>query len=402
MATVETTVSTNMSANTQQFADDEIVDNFDAGPDDGVPMGLGGDKGKQSEPASSTLEADLVAGTTKQEEKPLPGVDIPPDNAAAGGEPKPVQDTAGDDGKVKAEPQVSAEPEAPEFPDTLLQMAGFSSAEDAKKYGFKDSESLLAAIQWQGRSFTQPAKPTRMSYLEAPRKPDAQPTTIPAEKPQGEKSPQGDDLALKPFKPANPEIFDEELLKLIEAQNQHYAEQFESQNRRHAAQIEQVASRLKGLDADDQQRQIQQQVEQFDQTVQGLGPEWEAEFGKGDGHALFGRTDEESVAAIQNRVNLFDAVNLLRRANEERGGKPMTVQQEVQWALMQRYPDKFKQQLLRQSQAKAEARKGTQASRPTARTTPPGTRNERLLSTLQHKYPGVDFSVGSGEVEGDI
>ncbi len=398
MATVETTVDTLLPTNTQQFADDEIVDNFDAGPDDGVPMGLGGEKGKQSEPASSTLEADIVSGApTKQEEKPLPGVDIPPDNAAAGGEPKPVQDTAGDDGKAKAESQVSAEPEAPEFPDTLLQMAGFSSAEDAKKFGFKDSESLLAAIQWQGRSFTQPAKPTRTSYLEAPKKPDAQPTTIPAEKP-----PQGDELALKPFKPANPEIFDEELLKLIEAQNQHYAEQFESQNRRHAAQIEQVASRLKGLDADDQQRQVQQEVEQFDQTVQGLGPEWEAEFGKGDGHALFGRTDAESVAAIQNRVDLFDDAKLVRRANEERGGKPMTVQQEVQWALMQRYPDKFKQQLLRQSQAKAEARKGTQASRPTARTTPLGTRNERLLSTLQHKYPKVDFSAGSDEVEGDI
>lgn len=397
MATAEATVDTIMSANTQQFADDEIIDNFDGGADDGLPLGLGGEKGKQSEPASSTLEADIVAGPTKQVEKPLPGVDIPPENAAAGGEPKPVQDTAGDDGKAKAEPQVTAEPEAPEFPDTLLQMAGFSSAEDAKKYGFKDSEALLAAIQWQGRSFTQPAKPTRTSYLESPQKPDVQPTKIPAEKP-----PQGDDLALKPFKPANPEIFEEELLKLIEAQNQHYAEQFELLHRRHSAQIEQVASRLQGLDVDDQQRQIQQEVEQFDQSVQGLGPEWEAEFGKGDGHALFGRTDAESVTAIQNRVDLFDAVNLLRHTNEERGGKPMTVQQEVQWALMQRYPDKFKQQLLRQSQAKAEARKGTQASRPTARTTPPGTRNERLLSALQQKYPGVDFSAGAGEVEGDI
>jgi hypothetical protein len=370
--------------NMQQFADDEIVDNY-AGPDDGTPLGLGGEKGKQSSPASSTLEADMVAEPTKQEEKPSSDVDIPPESVAASGEPKPVQPTAGDDGKATAEPKTPEEPEASEFPDMLLQMAGFSSAEDARKFGFKDPEALLAAIQWQTRTLAQPVKPSRTSYLEPPKTPQAQPTTIPAETP-----PQGDDLAFKPFKPANPEIFDEELLKLIEAQNQH-----------NAAQFEQLASRLQGRDAVDQQRQIIEQVEQFDQTVQGLGPEWEAEFGKGSGEALFGHADVESVSAAQNRLDLFDAVNLLRRTNAERGGKPMTVQQEVQWALMQRYPDKFRQQLLRQDQAKAASRRGTQASRPTARTTPLGTRNERLLSSLQTKYPGVDFSA-PGEVEGDI
>ena len=391
MATDATQVDTNLSPSTQQFADDEIVDNFGE-PDDGVPMGLGGEKGKQAVPASSTLEADMVA-PPKQEEKPLPGDDVPPDNAAASGEPKPVQDTAGDDGKAKTEPQVT-EPAAPEFPDMLLQMAGFSNAEDAKKFGFKDSEALLAAVQLQGRLFNQPAKPTA-PVLEPPKPPETQPTTIPAEKP-----PQGDDLAFKPFKPANPEVFDEELLKLIEAQNQH-----------NAAQFGQLAARLKSQDAADQQRKaadqqqrFAQRVDQIEQSIQGLGSEWEAEFGKGGAGDLVGRTDAEATTAMQNRRSLLQAADLVRQTNAERGGKPMTVQQEVQWALMQRYPDKFRQQLLRQAQAKAEARRGTQASRPTARTTPPGTRNERLLSSLQAKYPNVDFSNGSGpgEIEGDI
>ena len=75
-------------SNTQDFSgsDDEIVDNFAEGPqpgdpppkgdthDDGLPMGLGGEKGKQSEPASSTLEADIVNGTTpKQPEQDTRG-----------------------------------------------------------------------------------------------------------------------------------------------------------------------------------------------------------------------------------------------------------------------------------------------------------------------------------------
>lgn len=130
-----TTVDTGMSPNTQTFADDEIVDNYGAGPDDGVPMGLGGDKGKQSEPASATLEADMLS-KTKQDPKPFSDDGFPSDYAPADGEPA-VQDTVGDDGKAKAEPQVE-EPEAPEFPETLLQMAGFSNAEAAKKFGFKE------------------------------------------------------------------------------------------------------------------------------------------------------------------------------------------------------------------------------------------------------------------------
>lgn len=380
MATAEQGIapSTQMSGSTQQFADDEILDNFGAGPDDGVPLGLGGEKGKQSEPASSTLEADIVSGK-KQETKPLSDDEVPSDDAAAGGEPEPVQDTAGDDGKAKSEPKVE-EPEAPEFSDQLLKMAGFSSAEDAKKFGFKDAETLLAAVQLQGRAFTQPAKPSRTSYVEAPKTPETPPTTIPAEVP-----PTSDDLAFKPFKVANPEIFDDELLKLIDAQNQH-----------NAAQFAQLAAKLK---TEEQQSPVTKRVEQFDQAIQELGPEWEAEFGKGGGDGLFRSTDADAIAAAQNRIDLFDAANFVQQQNIERGGKPMTVQQEIQWALMQRYPDKFRQQLLRQTQAKAEARRGTQASRPTARTTPPGTRNARLLSNLQSKYPGVDFSGDSG---GDV
>ena len=80
----------------------------------------------------------------------------------------------------------------------------------------------------------------------------------------------------------------------------------------------------------------------------------------------------------------------------------MTLEQEIQWALMQRYPEKFQQQLRRESEAKAQARRGVQASRPTARKTPLGTRSERLLSALQTRYPSVDFSEADDESDGDI
>jgi len=367
--------------NSQQFADDEIVDNFGA-TDDGVPMGIGGEKGKQSEPVSSTLEADMLQPAPKkpkQEEKTSPDDAIPPDDAAAGGESKPVHDAARDDGKAKAEPQTE-EPESTEFPDTLLRMAGFSNSEDAQKAGFKDPESLLAAVQWRSRSMAAPAKPSRSSYLESETtKPE--PTFIPAKE-----TPQGDGT-FKRFKPTNPEIFDEELLKLLEEQDRHYADQFE-----------QLSSKLNGSNVSEALRQ----AERFDKAVQELGANWEAELGKGSGDTLFQSTDAESVAAAQNRLDLFDAVNLLRQTNAERGGKPMSIEQEVQWALMQRYPDKFKQQLLRERETKVQGRRGAQASRPTARKTPLGTKNERILSELQSKYPNVDFSQGDTDLVGDI
>ena len=391
------TVEPITSQNVQQFNDDDIVDNFGAAPerpdgsDDGVPLGLGGEQGKQATPASSTLEADMAASPTrKQEEKPLSGDALPPDDAAVGGGPKPVQDTADDGGGAQAAPQATAEPEAPEYPAMLLQMAGFSTPQDAQKAGFKDPESLFAAVQLIGSAFSKPVNLSRSSYVE-PKTPEIPPTQIPAEKP-----PKGDDTAFPPFKPDNPDIYDERLLALLESRDKQYAAHFQQQQRL----LEETTARLRAREQEDQQRQQMQQIDQFDRAVQELGKDWEAEFGQGPGDVLFGRTDAESVAAGRNRVELLRAVQVLRQANAEQGGKPMSPSQELQWALMQRHPEKFKQQLRLASEAKVSSRRGVQASRPTARRTPLGTKNEQLLSTLQAKYPAVDFSQGdSGGME---
>ena len=67
---------TSLTAQDFSGSDDEILDNFAEGPkevgdappmddthDDGTPMGLGGEKGKQSEPASSTLDFTWALAT---------------------------------------------------------------------------------------------------------------------------------------------------------------------------------------------------------------------------------------------------------------------------------------------------------------------------------------------------
>ena len=108
-----------IASNTQDFSnsDDEILDNFADGPDpndDGTPMGLGGDKEKQAEPASSTLEADIVNGTTKQ-----PGEEHPPENSAS--EPEPVQEPASETG---TETSPESKPEALDWHCDYVYVAG--------------------------------------------------------------------------------------------------------------------------------------------------------------------------------------------------------------------------------------------------------------------------------------
>ncbi len=147
--TAQTPVTPNpIASNTQDFSgsDDEILDNFADGPDaalsndsatdDGTPMGLGGEKGKQAEPASSTLEADIVNGTTKQTpERQMPegqaGETSPPAQPAS--EPEPVQEPAGEkEGAEKSPEPDSEEPETPALSPILLQMAGLADAAAAQ------------------------------------------------------------------------------------------------------------------------------------------------------------------------------------------------------------------------------------------------------------------------------
>jgi hypothetical protein len=144
-----------IASHVQDFSesDDEILDNFADGPDgseldnsrtdtsdDGTPMGLGGEKGKQSEPASSTLEADILKGKEPDETSP---------SDTAAGEPEPVQEPAGEEGaEISPEPKTE-EPESPDshevqFPPMLLQMAGYADADAAKAAGLGTPEALSA------------------------------------------------------------------------------------------------------------------------------------------------------------------------------------------------------------------------------------------------------------------
>ena len=384
-----------VSSNAQDFSgsDDEIMDNFAEGPqpgdpprrdthDDGVPMGLGGEKGKQSEPVSSTLEADIANGTTKQAGEKLP----PADSA---GEPEPVEEPAGEAG-AETSPEPSEQPETPEFPPTLLQMAGLADAKAAKAAGFDSPDALFAAIRWRGQLLTPGAQaataPEQGLYR---RSPQPAPTAPTVQQPVVEPEASGDFKAFQ-LPPDKRDMLDEDLLDVLDQMNEHYQNE------------------MKSLRSTIVQQETVDDEAQFDKVVQSLGDEWQDVFGEGDGRDLArsGQNDPVAMTNFNHRALLFEAVEAVREVNSKQGYKPMALEQEVQWALMQRYPDKFQQILTGNSNGKSGPRPGVTASRPTQRNTPPKSQNAKVLSDVNamlQKRRGYALDMGTEEeFEGDI
>jgi hypothetical protein len=375
-----------ISSNAQDFSDsdDEILDNFAAGPnpnDDGLPLGLGGEHGKQSEPASSTLEADIVNGTQ-------PGVkQLPPDDTA--GEQPQVPPAS----EKESDEHGPEEPETPEFPPALLQMAGLSDADAAKAAGFENPEALFAAIKWRSQLLMPGVEPVETADKGLYRRPAQQPAPVKAAAPvKAEEPPASGD---KPFElPAEKmDILDEDLQDVLRGMNQHYQQQ-----------VAEIRSSLLNRQAETERQSQFDEEMQFDKCIQKLGAGWQEVFGEGTGIDLHqaGQRDPTAMTNFNHRALLFDAVQAVREVNAKQGYKPMSLEQEVQWALMQRYPDKFQQTI----SGKSGQRPGATASRPTQRKTPTKSQNSKLLADVNamlKKKHGHALDMGHDEeYDGDI
>ena len=418
--------SSPISSDAQDFSgsddgdiDDSFVDGPTPGSDDHIPMGLGGEKGRQSEPASSTLEADIINGTTKQ-----PGVNLPPDNPA--GESEPVQDPAGDGSEegteTSPEPIPKEEgPETPEFPPALLQMAGYADVAAAQAAGFQNPESLFAVVRWRSQQMT----PGAQSSQSAPsseqglyRRPAQQPAASAAPvqlAPEVVAKPE-ETGGLKPFRLPDDKraMLDEDMAtvldEVIDGMNQHH----QQESQRHQQELESLRSSVGKRESDLVRQREWEEEALFDKAVQNLGDEWQETFGEGSGTELDrkGQSDPVAMTNFNHRALLFETVEAMREVSAKQGFSPLDLNTEVQYALMQRYPDKFQQIISGSSNGSASGasgsgqRKGVTASRPTQRKTPPKGRSAKLVSDVnamlakQGKAP-LDRSQ-EDEFEGDI
>lgn len=392
-----------VASNTQDFSGsaDEILDNFAEAPlpddadrsDDGTPMGLGGEKQKQSEPASSTLEADILSGTKQT------GEDLPPDDSA--GKSESVQD-AGETGSDDIPDADSKEPQLPDFHPALLQVAGLTDAAAAKAAGFNDPEALFAAVKWRSQQLAPGAQPAQAAGQAAGQGLYKRPTQLPAAPatlPQkADVEPEGETESFE-LPVDKMDMLDEDLQDVIREMNGHYQQRYESLH----AELKQSNEMLA-------MQQGQDEEMQFDEVVQSLGEDWKEIFGDGDGRDLVqtGQSDPAAMTNFNHRALLFEAVQAVRDVNEKQGNKPMPLEQEVQWALMQRYPNKFQEIISGNSNSngKPGRMRGVTASRPTQRNTPPKSQDAKVLSDVNamlKKRKGYTLEMGEeDELHGEI
>jgi hypothetical protein len=161
------------------------------------------------------------------------------------------------------------------------------------------------------------------------------------------------------------ELLNEDLADVLKQMNEHYQKEVQSVRATLAQQA--------------QQTQEVDEVTQFDQAIQSLPEQWQDTFGEGPGEELAAKAQLNSAAhaAFRNRDELFDAVQGVRERNAAKGFAPMTLQQEIQFALMQRHPDKFQQ-----TTSGKESPKSRSTNWPTQRRTPPRTQSDKTLAAV--------------------
>jgi hypothetical protein len=202
---------------------------------------------------------------------------------------------------------------------------------------------------------------------------------------------------VKPFElPAEKmDILDEDLQDILRGMNKHYEQQ-----------VAEIRSSLTRRQEDSELQSQHNEEVQFDKCVNALGSDWQDVFGEGGRVELFqaGQRDPVAMTNFNHRKLLFNAVQAVREVNAKQGYKPMSLDQEVQWALMQRYPDKFQQTI--SGNGKRAQRQGATASRPTQRRTPPKNQDSKLLAdvnTMLKKKHGHSLDMGHDEeVDGEI
>jgi hypothetical protein len=201
------------------------------------------------------------------------------------------------------------------------------------------------------------------------------------------------------------ESLDEDLVRVIRGVHEGTRRQIEAQQK----ELQSLRASLSEREIASAEEQERKEFLQFDKDVQELGDEWKGIFGEGDGSALVaaGQTDPVSRVAVEYRLDLIDEVYKVREDAVKKGWV-LNRQQELCYALMRQFPDKFQQVVSGNSNSDSGQSRGVTASRPTQRRTPPKNRNEKLLSDVARnlKKKRSDFSLDMGdpteEFEGEV
>lgn len=321
--------------------------------------------------ASPDIEGDVAefveAENSGGDEKPAEPIDysINPSDLKPKETPKPKPKSpwaSGDDdpigGEKPAEPgSEGGEPDG-DFPQDLLEQAtqyGYT-AEDAKRFGSAENlrwamaDADRRAAEWGNQQLAALFQQQQAAQPQAPATPT--PPVQPAP-PQAQTLPNPDARFELNDEQLRQQGFDDDTIAIFRGIQSEYRNQIDALNQK----IESANKQITGQSEADAQARFVQDMDAF---FDGLGPEWEAEFGKGEMQSLTPDSPQ-----WQNRRKVASTIFGLQVSDAQSNRRPAQTKEVAQRALASLYYKKL-QEIAGKNAARASSERLSQA---TARST---------------------------------
>lgn len=337
----------------------------------------------------------------------------PVDNFADAAPEQPVQQIADDqipaktntasewaepsDDQPAESPVAKAEPVAPATPfnKKLLEQEGLT--EEEAKHRFGSPDVFEAAVRYHDSRIIK--KVEDRLRQQAQQKPGS-PTQQLAPKPQQAPVPQAQDAAKsRAFSPLDPKEWGEDVAKLINGLNDHYAQQLNElakSNESHVQRSKMSEKALIGLLQHGVAQNRATYYRQFDESVNALPEHYRGTFGEGTEHDL-----DQGSEQYRNRQRLDRAIKVLSYGRKQEGLGPLPFKSLLDRALNSEF-SKIKDAAVRQETQVNVGKRQTQfMPRATAKRQKPLTSDERAEQFVGDKLREMGITVGA-EIEGDF
>jgi hypothetical protein len=324
------------------------------------------DEGADDYPAPPALQSD--GKPLKQASSKSEYADAESNSGVHGGEP-PAKPQRPERRDVHTGDDASAESE---YADELVARAmNYGLTENDIRSRFSSQEELEEALLGIDRdtlsSFEQFQRQQQMQQRFGGQQPVA---PQPQQQPQQPPIPPGQepthDQWGRPYRVANPEIYEEELLKDLTGISEHTMRHISAQQQ----ELQQLRQTVGQMAQHQQWEAKRRETVEFDRQIQDLGAEWQELFGAGEADAL--RTDSPE---MRNRANVYQTALQMRWLGQQQGRR-VSLKDVLPSALSHHFP---KQK--HHSHAQPRTSKGLFTARPNRRSSGKQSRSrEELLS----------------------
>jgi len=271
-----------------------------------------------------------------------------------------------------------------EWPEYLLREAGLT-AEQAAEH-FVDRTALANVVRMQDQNYIEQGNRAAMHQLPAP-----------VEAPEEVDYPE---FELPP--PSDGSEWGDDITRVFSQMNDNFKKALQTRD-----------TKLKGIEEQyrqqrqlDEQRMRQQTIQQFDQYIDDLGPQFTGIFGRGASADL-----SQQSLAFRNRSRMLQTANALQAGLQADGRSPLPSEEAWTRAMMATFPaeviGQIRETVTNESQAHTDGRQRLMTARPTARRQPTqpltqADREHRAAATAEQFYRDRGFPPLAGDYDNSL